>query len=123
MQAYRVVEGAIARLRRAEDVGGKLSAAGARFDEIESGFGIRDSGFSAEQPRHLRELDLEELAEERADVDAGKKIARAARTSGGAGVVAELRIVEGELHERGHRDRAALTNHIRNQQSAIINLS
>ena len=68
---------------------------------------------------HLGELDFEQLAEERADVDAGKKIARAAGTLGRAGVVAELGIVEREIHERGHRQGTAFTDQISNRQSAI----
>ena len=52
----------------------------------------------------------EQLAEDRPDVDAGKKIARAPGTLGGAGVVAGSRVVERELHERGHGDRAAFTD-------------
>ncbi len=63
---------------------------------------------------HLGELDFEKLAEDRADVDAGKKIARAPGSLGGAGVVAELRIVESEVHERGHRERAAVVDRVAN---------
>src|SRR5689334_7385332 len=74
-----------------------------------------------QQREHLGDLNLEQLAEDGADVDAGKKIARAARSSGGAGVVAELVVVEREIHERGDRHRAALTNQIRNPHSAIRN--
>ena len=60
--------------------------------------------------RHLGDLRCEQLAEERTDIDAGKKIARAAGTLGRAGVVADARIVERELHERGHRQGTAFTD-------------
>jgi hypothetical protein len=43
---------------------------------------------------HLGKLLCEQLAEDRSDVDAGKKIARAASLLGRAGVVAKLRMVE-----------------------------
>ena len=65
------------------------------------------------------DLDFEQFAEDRPDVDAGKKIARAPGSLGGAGVIAELGMVEREIHERGHRNGAALTNHISNRQSEI----
>src|SRR2546428_136662 len=58
-----------------------------------------------EDARDLGELDFEELAEQRTDIDAGKKIARAARSLVRAGVVAELGMVEREVHERSHRAR------------------
>ena len=63
-------------------------------------------------PRHLGDLDGEQFTEERPDVDAGKKIARASGTAGGAGVVTELWMVEREVHERGHRQRAAFTDDV-----------
>jgi hypothetical protein len=56
------------------------------------------------------ELCFEELAEHGADVDARKKIARAAGTLARAGVVAELGMVERKLHERGHRQGATFTD-------------
>ena len=65
--------------------------------------------------RHLGDLDFEQLAEHRADVDAGKKIARAPGSLGGAGVVAELGIVEREVHERGHRQGTAFPDQFRLQ--------
>src|SRR5262245_14346187 len=86
MELNRIVEREVARARRAQDVGRQATVAGAGFDEVE---GARTQYFA-----HLGELDFEELAEQRTDVDAGKKIARAARSLGGAGVVAELRVVK-----------------------------
>src|SRR4029077_19306950 len=85
MQAERVVERGVALPGRAEDVGREPSAARARLDEIEESHRrarreksllcvLRDLRGCFQQPRHLLELDLEELAEERPDVDAGKKI-------------------------------------------------
>src|SRR2546425_12597950 len=75
-----------------------------------------------EDARDLGELDFEELAEQRTDIDAGKKSARAARSLVRAGVVAELGMVEREVHERSHGHRAAFTNQICNLQSEICNL-
>jgi hypothetical protein len=74
-----------------------------------------------EKAGHFGDLELQQLAEDGPDIDARKKIAGAPRPSGGAGVIAHLRIVEREIHERGHRDRAALTNYIGNAQSEIDN--
>jgi len=59
---------------------------------------------------HLGALLCEQLAKERTDIDAGKKIARASRTLNGAGVITEVGMVEGGVHERSHGDRAALTD-------------
>jgi hypothetical protein len=63
-----------------------------------------------EDVKHLGELRGQELAEKRANVDAGKKIARAAGSPIRTGVVAERLIIEGELHERGHRQGTAFTD-------------
>ena len=84
------------------------AVAGACLDEIE-GWGLTPRSGSQTPCRspHLGESDCEQLAEERADIDAGKKIARAAGSLGRAGVVTELGIVEREVHERGDRERAA----------------
>ena len=68
---------------------------------------------------HLGELNFQQLAKKSTHVDAGKKIARAAGTLGRAGVIADLGIVECEIHERGHRQGAAFPNHISNRQSEI----
>ena len=118
--------------RGAQDVGGETTVGRTGLYEIKlgirgSGFGIRDSGLGTrgsglgtrgsglgargagcENREHLGELRGEQLAEQRPDVDARKKIARASRSSGRAGVVADLGVVERELHERGHRQRAVL---------------
>ena len=66
-----------------------------------------------ENRRHLGELRGQQFAEQWTDVDAGKKIARAAGTLGRAGVVAERAIVKCELHERGHGERTAFSDQIR----------
>ena len=63
-------------------------------------------GANADLP-HLGELLRQQLAEDRPDVDAGKKIARAPRLLGRAGVVAKLRMVERDLHELREADGAA----------------
>ena len=88
----------------AEDVGGQAPVAGADFDQIEGCVGGPHEG------RHLGNLCFEQLAEEGADVDAGEEIARTPGSLGGAGVVAELWIVERELHERGDRQGASFVD-------------
>ena len=100
MEMQPVVERPIASSDRAKDIGRQPAVARRRLDEIKSGLGARDSGL--EKGGHLGDLDGEQLAEDGPDVDAGKKIARAARSLGGAGVVAELAVVERKVHERGH---------------------
>ena len=65
---------------------------------------------------HLGELNFQQLAEERPDVDAGKKIARAPGSSGGAGVVAELGMTESEQHIVGNRYRPGSFNFAADQQ-------
>src|SRR5262245_12079248 len=72
--------------------------------------------------KHLGELRFDELAEERSDVDAGKEIARASRTPGRADVVADLRIVERQLHERGHGQRAALSDGLHDVRATFFDL-
>ena len=71
---------------------------------------LRSPRFGLEETGHLRDLDFEQFAEDRPDVDAGKKIARAPGSLGGAGVIADVRIVEREIHERGHGQRAAFAD-------------
>ena len=56
------------------------------------------------------DLHLEEIAEQGTDVDACEKVARAADRAGGTRVVAEIGMVERQVHERGHGDRAAFTD-------------
>ena len=108
-QQKRVCRAASAR----EDVGAQPAVAGAGFDQVE---GVRRSSRGV---RPSRRSVCEQLAEDRADIDAGKKIARPPGTLGGAGVVAELGMVERQVHERGHREGAAFTDDL---QSAIANL-
>ena len=74
--------------RRAQDVGGEPTVAGAGFHQIERAGDPALRGL--ENVGHLGDLQLEQIAEQRPDVDAGKKIARASRPLGRAGVVAEL---------------------------------
>ena len=62
----------------------------------------------------LGDLHFEQLTEERTHIDAGKKIARASRSLGRAGVVTVFRIVQREVHERGHRHGAALAEALAN---------
>ena len=118
-----VVQSGMPLARRAEDIGGEPAVARAGFDEIEESARTRRAMSRIENLGHLGDLLFEQVAEQRPDVDAGKKIARASRPLGRAGVVAELGIVKREIHERGHRHRAAFTNHIFNRQSSICNPS
>ena len=92
---------------RSEHVRGKAAIAGAGFDQRERPAGRRELG-------HLGDLTGEKRAEDGTDIDAGKKIARAPGSAGGAGVVAEPGLIERELHERGDRQRAAFPNDLAN---------
>ena len=131
VQAERVVESRIAVSCRTQDVGGQTAIAGAGFDEIEAPDrrGSRALDFLRVrrglrgQGAHFSELDFQQLAEEGPDVDAGKKIARAAGSLGRTGVVAEVGVVERQIHERGHRHRAAFTDDIGDRRSAMFSLS
>src|SRR6185503_17990688 len=96
MQPEAIEEGRVTAPNGAQDVGGKPSVAGTGFDEIETG--IRMGG-GRQQCRHFGKLNPQKLAEERPDIDAGKKIARASGSLGRAGVVAELGVVESQIHE------------------------
>src|SRR4051812_49252924 len=96
MNADRSIKQAVSRSSSAQDVGRQPSVAGACLHEIKDlwGFGIGDWGLGcrwwglvSEDLEHLLELQFEQFTEERSDVDARKKIARAARSLGGAGVV------------------------------------
>jgi len=73
-------------------------------------FQILNSKFRIQNGRHFRQLPLQKLAEQRTGVDAGKKVAGAAGSPVGAGVVTELGMVKRQLHERGHRHRTAFTD-------------
>jgi hypothetical protein len=97
---------------RTQDIRRQPAVSRAGLDEIKSGLGARDSGL--EQSSHFENLLSEKRAEDGSDVDAGKKIARAARSLGGAGVVTDVGIVEREVHERGHSHRAAFLNELAN---------
>ena len=77
------------------------------------------AAIGAEESGHLDDLPREQLAEDAADIDAGKKIARPPGTLGGAGVVAELGMVEREIHERGHRQGAAFADTLDNLKIQI----
>ncbi len=113
-----VVQSGMPLARRAEYIGGEPAIARAGFDQIED----PESGNSESRiSTHLGDLLFEQIAKQRPDIDGGKKIARASRPLGRAGVVAELGVVEREIHERGHRHRAAFTNQIFNRQSSICN--
>jgi serine protease Do len=72
--------------RCAQDVGGETAVARSSLHQIE----VLRASRGPQDFAHLLDLDGEELTEDRADVDAGKEIARAPGTSGRAGVVAEL---------------------------------
>ena len=84
---------------RVEHIACELTVGGTGLDEIEC------RGAADEGP-HLRELLGEQLAEERAHIDAGKEMARASGLPGRASVEAEAGMVETQLHERGERHGA-----------------
>ena len=85
------------------------AVAGACFDQI----GVQGWAASvANELEHLSKLHREQFAEERADVDAGEEVARTARPPSRASVVAEGGMVEREVHERGHGERAAFTDDV-----------
>src|SRR5262249_39164803 len=111
VQANRVVERRVPFAGSAEDVGRQLSIACAGLDQIEM---CSRQGRAAKDLVHLRELHLNQLAKQRTDIDARKKIARATGSPDRAGVVTRLWIVERQIHERGHSDRAALTDRVAN---------
>ena len=117
-QADRRVELGIDALRGVEHITGQTPGSRARLDEIEVGaFG--DLVAIGPEPPHLGELLCQQLAKDRPDIDAGKKIARAPRFLGRAGVVTELGMVERELHELGEADRTARSDAIGDQLAEL----
>ncbi len=123
VETEAIVERGVAPPDRAQDVGRQPAVARAGLDEIERG--TRGSGLGASRSRgHLERAGLrEKLAEERPDVDAGKKIARAARSLGGAGVVADVGVVEREVHERGHGQRAAFLDEVSSRRYSFLTVT
>ena len=97
-QAQRPVEVGAGRRQVVQDVAGQAPAPGARLHQ-----GRRAAGGG--QPPHLGELARQQRAEHRSAVDAGKEIARATGPPVGAGVVAELRMVERQVHVLRERQR------------------
>ena len=68
--------------------------------------------FVAGEPRHPRQ-DVErrnELAEERADVNAREEVALTSGTLRRARVVAELRVIQRQLHELRNRNRSGIAD-------------
>ena len=116
VKTQAVVQRGMLRARRTQHIGSEPAVARAGFNQIKR---IRNREFGIEDVERLGDLPLEQLAEQRPDVDAGKEIARASGLLGRAGVVAELGVVEREIHERVHRHRAAFTNHFFNRQSFL----
>src|SRR5438034_5932742 len=96
MEAEAIVEPRIAASRCAENVCRQTSVPGRGFDDVErvnlQVATRRLPLVPCEQAGHFGKLAFEELAEHRADIDAGKKIARAPRSFSRAGVVPGLRV-------------------------------
>jgi hypothetical protein len=86
VESNGVVEGGMSSACGAGDIAGETSVPGAGFDEVE----ILAAGSGTQNSRHLVQLYFQQLPEQRPDIHAGKKIARAARALGGAGVVTEV---------------------------------
>ena len=97
---------------RVEHIACELPVGGTGLDEIEC------RGAADEGP-HLRELLGEQLAEQRAHIDAGEEMARASGLPGRAGVEAEARMVETQLHERGERHGAESLDALSNERPEI----
>src|ERR1700704_6428478 len=95
-----------------QDVGCETAISGACFDEIERR-DRRTALAGGEDVCHLGDLSREQLTKDRSDIDAGKKIARAAGSLGRAGIVAQLGMIERQIHERGHREWPAFVNELR----------
>lgn len=92
---------AIGQIRcRRENVGAQLTAVAAEFDDCEL---RRITQFFAKAQKLLRQ----EFTEQRADADAGKIIASSADPFPPGGVIAVLRMIEGQFHEPVERDPAA----------------
>ena len=73
MQAQALEDRRLVSVQRAEDIGRESSVAGTRLDEIER---LRGIAFGQSR-RHLSDLDGQQFAEERTDIDAGEEIAGA----------------------------------------------
>ena len=85
-----------------EDVGGEEAGASAELDTRE-GEGV------AELVPHVGELDGEEGAKGGMGPGAGIEVAFGAYAVGTRGVIAEGRVIEGQLHESGEGDGTAAT--------------
>ena len=103
------VELGVGSLRCVQHITGQTAGASAGLDQVERwGLGTGDLGLCLNQHApHFGELLSQQLTEDGADVDAGKKIARTSGLLGRAGVVAEFRMVERDLHELREADGAA----------------
>ncbi len=83
-----------------ENVACEAAVAGARLDQLEP---IRTRRL--QDVPHVGKVHRDHLAEERTDIDAGEEVARPPRSSWCRGVVAQLGVVQGKVHERGNGHR------------------
>src|SRR5262249_4613869 len=118
MQANPIEQASVPGAHGSEDVRSEPSVARTGFNQVDCRLSTVDRRLTIVDHRlsHLDNLDGEKLAEEGPDVDAGKKLARTARSLGRAGVIPDRWIVKGKVHERGHRHRAAFANPINDAQ-------
>ena len=103
-QPHCRVQFGMSRFGRVEHVAGELTVAGAGLDEVDLW------APAGEQPAHLVELGGQQRAELRADVHARIEVAGASRPPARAGVVAQRRVVQRQLHERRHRQRSTVAD-------------
>ena len=87
----------------------EAAVTGAGFDERER----RACG--SEKGGHLGNLRGDELAEQWPEIGAGHKIARGSGSTGRAGVVTKLVVIQRAVHERGDRERAAFMDLLANE--------
>ena len=73
-----------------------------------------------EEARHLGHLVGDQIAEKGTYVDAGEEVARLPCSPGDTRVVTEVGVVEREVHERGHRRRAAFMDELGNLQAVSV---
>jgi hypothetical protein len=68
---------------------------------------------------HLLDLYRDHLAENRPDVDAREEVPVPSGSLCGAGVIPVLVVIEGKIHERGHREWTAFADSGREKREQI----
>ena len=99
VQADGRVEGGVRGSGGVEDIACKPPVTGADLDQVKR--------WAPEQSPHVGELVRQQLTEERSQIGARKKVARATGPPVGAGVISELRMVKRQLHVLRERERPA----------------